>query len=76
MSDPHMATGPYRPTRYAKRKGHRPVSLDGLPSPEELAQQTHEGEAADQCPEPDAAALADDARQPHIRRDALKPCPP
>lgn len=47
MSDAHMATGPFRPTRYAKRKGHRPVSLEGLPTPDELAQQQHEGDAAD-----------------------------
>ena len=27
-----------RPVRYAKNKGHRPISLEGIPTDEELAQ--------------------------------------
>lgn len=47
MSEAHMArTGPYRgdPTR---KRGHRPVSLEGLPTPEELAASPHKGDDAD-----------------------------
>src|SRR5690242_4336308 len=48
MTDAAMPprTGPYRgdPTR---RRAHRPISLDSLPTPEELAAQPHEGDAAD-----------------------------
>lgn len=39
-------TGPYRPG-HGRQRAHRPVSLTGLPSPEELAQQPHKGDAAD-----------------------------
>ncbi len=41
-----MATGPYRAPP-GRKKGHRPVSIAGLPTPEELAQQPHTGEEAD-----------------------------
>jgi hypothetical protein len=41
-----MATGPYRPG-HGRRRAHRPVNLAGLPTPEELAQQPHKGDAAD-----------------------------
>lgn len=47
MSDAHMAPrSPYRQT-HGRRRAHRPVSLEGLPSPEELASVPHTGEAAD-----------------------------
>jgi len=39
-------TGSHRPIQ-GRRRGHRPVSLEGLPSPEELAQQPHKGDDAD-----------------------------
>ncbi len=47
MSDTHMArSGPYRQP-HGRRRAHRPISVDGLPSPEELASMPHKGEAAD-----------------------------
>lgn len=47
MSDHHEAsTGPYRPG-HGRRRAHRPVSVEGLPTPQELADQRHKGEAAD-----------------------------
>lgn len=47
MPDGMAPTGPYRPPRYSRGRGQRPVSIEGLPTPDELAQQRHEGEAAD-----------------------------
>jgi hypothetical protein len=38
--------GPHRPVQ-GRRRAHRPVSLEGLPTPEELAQQPHRGDDAD-----------------------------
>lgn len=38
--------GPYRPG-HGRRRAHRPVSVEGLPTPQELADQRHKGEAAD-----------------------------
>ncbi len=49
MSDAHMArTGPYRPARYARGRGGK-IALDGLPTPEELAEaaERHQGDEAD-----------------------------
>lgn len=44
---PTMArSGPYRPIQ-GRRREHRPLSLDGLPTPEELASVPHKGDAAD-----------------------------
>ena len=73
----HMATGPYRPTRYAKNKGHRPVSIEGLPTDEELAEHAkrHKGENADRftlyTPE-QIDALTKDARITLTFRDVIK----
>lgn len=39
-------TGPYRPAR-GRHRAHRPLSIGGLPTEEELAQQPHKGDAAD-----------------------------
>lgn len=49
MSDPQQEppTGPYRPLP-ARRRAHRPISITGLPTAEDLAQQPHKGEKADQ----------------------------
>lgn len=47
MSDTEMArTGPYRPARHRRRE-HRPISLEGLPTAEELASVPHKGDDAD-----------------------------
>lgn len=47
MSDTTMArTGSHRPVQ-GRRRAHRPTSLEGLPSAEDLAQQPHKGEDAD-----------------------------
>lgn len=40
------ATGPYR-RPHGRSRAHRPVSITGLPTAEELAQQPHTGEDAD-----------------------------
>lgn len=65
MSDAHMArTGPYR-TPHGRSRAHRPVSMDSLPTPEDLASVPHKGEAADRfslyTPE-QIAALTRDAK--------------
>jgi hypothetical protein len=47
MSDTDMArTGPYRPAQ-GRRREHRPTSITGLPTAEELAGQPHTGDDAD-----------------------------
>lgn len=48
MSDVNVPprTGPYRPS-HGRQRAHRPISLTGLPTDEELAQQPHKGEDAD-----------------------------
>lgn len=48
MTDAAMPprTGPYRPG-HGRQRAHRPVSITDLPSPEDLAQQRHKGDAAD-----------------------------
>lgn len=49
MSDHHEAsTGPYRPG-HGRRRAHRPMSIEGPPSPEELTQhaERHKGDDAD-----------------------------
>jgi len=47
MSNTQMANrGPYR-TPHGRSRAHRPVSMDGLPTPEELASVPHKGDAAD-----------------------------
>lgn len=38
--------GPFQPV-HGRRRAHRPLSLEGLPSAEELAQQPHKGDDAD-----------------------------
>lgn len=43
---PNGQKGPYQPVQ-GRRRAHRPISLDGLPSAEELAQQPHTGDDAD-----------------------------
>jgi hypothetical protein len=51
MTDATMPprTGPYRGNPNARRRGHRPLTLEGLPSPDELAHaaERHKGDAAD-----------------------------
>lgn len=49
MTDATMPppTGPFRPARYSRGRGHRPLSIENLPTAEELAQQPHKGDAAD-----------------------------
>lgn len=39
-------TGPHRPAQ-GRRRAHRPTSLEGLPTAEDLAQQPHKGDDAD-----------------------------
>jgi hypothetical protein len=39
-------SGPYRPVQ-GRRRAHRPISLEGPPTAQELAQQPHTGEEAD-----------------------------
>jgi hypothetical protein len=39
-------SGPYRPVQ-GRRRAHRPLSLDNLPTAEELASQPHRGDDAD-----------------------------
>lgn len=48
MSDVHQNghKGPYRVT-HGRQRAHRPLSLTGLPSAEELASSPHQGEEAD-----------------------------
>ncbi len=47
MSDTHTAPrSPYKPG-FGRRRAHRPVSVEGLPTAEELAAVPHKGEAAD-----------------------------
>ena len=47
MSDAHMArSGPYRPA-HGRRRAHRPASLEGLPTAEDLASSPHKGDDAD-----------------------------
>jgi hypothetical protein len=49
MSDADMArTGPHRPI-HGRRRSHREISLEGTPTPEELAQngERHKGDDAD-----------------------------
>jgi hypothetical protein len=47
MSDPEMArTGPHRPVQ-GRRRAHRPISLEGLPTAEDLAASPHKGDDAD-----------------------------
>lgn len=47
MSDVHMASrGPYRGDP-ARKRGHRPISVEGLPTAEELASSPHKGDDAD-----------------------------
>lgn len=48
MSDAprEAATGPYR-RPHGRSRAHRPISIAGLPTPEDLAQQPHSGEDAD-----------------------------
>lgn len=47
MSDAHMAPrSPYRP-QHGRRRAHRPVSVDNLPTAEDLASSPHKGDDAD-----------------------------
>lgn len=47
MSDTETArTGSHRPIQ-GRRRGHRPVSLEGLPTAEDLAASPHKGDDAD-----------------------------
>jgi hypothetical protein len=48
MSDmhPNGQKGPFQPLQ-GRRRAHRPISLEGLPTAEELAQQPHKGDDAD-----------------------------
>lgn len=40
-------SGPHRPVQHGRRRAHRPISIEGLPSDEEVAAQPHKGDAAD-----------------------------
>lgn len=46
VTDMPTRTGPHRPVN-GRRRAHRPISVTGLPTAEELAQQPHKGDAAD-----------------------------
>ena len=46
MTPPPRNNGPYRPV-HGRQRAHRPISLTGLPTDEEVAQQPHTGDAAD-----------------------------
>lgn len=71
------AMPPHRSNRYAKNKGHRPISLDGMPTDEELAEHAkrHKGENADRftlyTPE-QIAALTKTARIPLTFDEPIK----
>lgn len=48
MSDtPENATRSPHGADWKRKRSHRPISLEGLPTPEELASSPHAGEAAD-----------------------------
>lgn len=48
MTDATMPprTGPYRPV-HGRRRAHRPIGIEGLPTDEEVAAQPHRGDDAD-----------------------------
>jgi hypothetical protein len=46
MSDTHMAGRPYR-TPHGRSRAHRPVSITGLPTAEDLDANPHKGDDAD-----------------------------
>lgn len=54
-------TGPYRP-RHSRGRAHRPISIEGLPSDEEVAAQPHRGEDADRFTLWTPEQIADETR--------------
>ena len=81
MSDPEMArTGSHRPIQ-GRRRAHRPTSLEGLPTAEDLVQQPHKGDDADRfslyTPEQIEAETKDVKRAPEhesVAANALRVC--